>query len=353
MRDKDVPLAPRSRTAPVIYQAELFPADGSKTLRWRDRHHSWQRVEGERFNASRYHVVAVKIKEVSEECAAEAAEKEEKDQVTENGGQAEAEVIESGSADVAEEKKMTAEERARAFVKQHHYSGTCSVASQIYGLYEEDELIGVAILGIPPGRLVLPSVFPDLVPYTQCLELSRFVLLDRAPANSESWFLARVWELAARTDLCGIVSFSDPVIRLNADGVPICPGHVGTIYQAANATYLGKSQARNFYQLPDGQLLHPRMLQKIKKGDKGWQYAEKRLVLAGARPRLASEDPSVWLQQALREAGAFTIRHSGLHRYAFRIGERRRFIRLGKPSYPYPKRDSPDLTYPSIHNPSA
>jgi hypothetical protein len=31
------------------------------------------------------------------------------------------------------------------------------------------------------------------------------------PANGESWFLARCWEMAARQGVRGVVSFSDPV----------------------------------------------------------------------------------------------------------------------------------------------
>ena len=42
-------------------------------------------------------------------------------------------------------------------------------------------------------RRVLTAVFPDLEPYAESLELSRFVLAESVPANGESWFLARCW----------------------------------------------------------------------------------------------------------------------------------------------------------------
>ena len=46
--------------------------------------------------------------------------------------------------------------------------------------------------------------------------------------------------------------FSDPLPRTRADGTVVMPGHLGTIYQAANAVYTGRGTPRTLTLLPDG-----------------------------------------------------------------------------------------------------
>lgn len=152
---------------------------------------------------------------------------------------------------------------ARAFVCRHHYSASYPAARLAWGLFTDDEtladdgpLVGVAVLSVPMRTAVLTNVFPELEPFTESLELGRFVLTDDVPANAESWFLAQVWRQAAAAGLRGIVTFADPLQRqrtiadVDEDGQPttrietITPGHVGVIYQATNAVSLGRSTAR-------------------------------------------------------------------------------------------------------------
>lgn len=111
-------------------------------------------------------------------------------------------------------------------------------------------LVGVAVLSVPMRAQVLTDVF-DLEPYTEALELGRFVLTD-TPANAEFWMLSRVFELAADEGLRGLVSFSDPmprqreVLDIATDGAierrmeTLTPGHVGVIYQATNGRACGR-----------------------------------------------------------------------------------------------------------------
>src|SRR5207244_562994 len=75
---------------------------------------------------------------------------------------------------------------ARTFVEVNHYSATYPAARLRFGLYDGPFLVGVAVLGVPMQPRVLTMVFPDLEPYTESLELSRFVLADSVPANGES-----------------------------------------------------------------------------------------------------------------------------------------------------------------------
>jgi hypothetical protein len=86
----------------------------------------------------------------------------------------------------------------------------CFVAERLsWGLHQGDELVGVAVFGVPSNEAVLTNVFPDLEPYRSTLVLSRFVLLDEVPGNGETWFLGQVFPAAADEGLRGVVSFAD------------------------------------------------------------------------------------------------------------------------------------------------
>jgi hypothetical protein len=229
------------------------------------------------------------------------------------------------------------EAHARAFVEANHYSASYPAARLRFGLYDGPWLVGVAVLGVPMQRRVLTAVFPDLEPYAESLELSRFVLAEAVPANGESWFLARCWELAGRQSVRGVVSFSDPVPRRTADGELVFPGHLGVIYQASNAEYLGRTTPRRVLLLPDGRVLSERALSKVRGDEQGHAYVERELVRFGAARRRAGEDGAAWLREAFRAAGVRALRHGGNHRYAFRVGARRRLVAVGLPAAAYPK----------------
>lgn len=216
---------------------------------------------------------------------------------------------------------------ARAFVEQHHYSGSYSGDLQRYGLWHHARLVGVAVLGNGGFSRVLTNPFPDLEPYSESAELSRFVLLDEVPGNAESWFLAEAFRQAAALGMRGIVSFSDPQPRTTAAGHLVMRGHVGTIYQASNATYTGRATSRTIYLLPDGRVFNEQSLGKIRLQKQGARYAEAELVRFGARPREDGEDPRSWLRQALVDAGCRRVRHPGNHRYLFTLANPRLSVR--------------------------
>jgi len=188
------------------------------------------------------------------------------------------EPIESRRYEVA---SIADDRTAKAFVVAHHYSGTYPAARFRFGLYRRHELVGVAVFSVPanPRSLaVLPGSAADSV------ELGCFVLVDDVPANGESWFLGRCFAQLRREGLAGVGSFSDPVLRTDAAGCVVFGGHLGTIYQAHNATYRGRSRAELRRVLPDGSVVHNRALTKIRNRRRGWRYAVAQLVRAGARP---------------------------------------------------------------------
>lgn len=211
------------------------------------------------------------------------------------------------------------EATARAFVTRHHYAASYPAARLRYGLWEHTgALVGVAVLSVPVRREVLTGPFPQLEAYQESLELGRFVLLDRVPANGESWFLGQLFHEAARDGVRGLVSFSDPVARTTADGATIFPGHLGVIYQATNAHYLGRSRPRTLTLRADGTVLNERTIAKAKSGERGCDYARAQLEDAGETRQL---------------------RHGGNHRYCFILGNKRerRALTRDLERQPYPK----------------
>lgn len=205
------------------------------------------------------------------------------------------------------------EDDAKNFILQHHYSGSYPNARRRYGLFWGPLLVGVAVFSHPVNEAIF-APFPG--ERGQCLELGRLVLLDRVPSNAESWFIARCFDLLRREEMLGVVSFSDPVPRETAAGLLITPGHVGTIYQATNAIYTGKSKARPCLLLPDGTMFHERSIAKIRARDSRWESAAKPLVLAGAVPLHPDEDAAAWVKRWATELCRPLV-HGGNHRYYF------------------------------------
>jgi hypothetical protein len=259
---------------------------------------------------------------------------------------------------------------AREYVVQHHYAHSYPADSRRFGLFLDDPeegiaLVGVAVFGIPAQPKVLLSAFPGLIAVEQSLELSRFVLegaprpagldaaagvargagvgvVDRAPANSETWFLARAMSSLAATGVRGVISFADPVPR-RVNGELVFGGHCGTIYAAHNAVFAGRSTTRTLTILPDGSSLNARSAQKVRSQEQGHDHVERRLMSFGARCPRAGENPRSWLAQALVDVGATRLRHRGCYRFLWTLGGPRQRARtqLGfQAQKPYPK--SPD-----------
>jgi hypothetical protein len=207
---------------------------------------------------------------------------------------------------------------AKRFVVAHHYSASYPAARRRFGLYRGDELVGVAVFSVPASSTVLAGLPGD---DQERAELGRFVLLDHVPANGETWFLGRAFELLRREGFASVVSFSDPHPRTTTTGRVVMPGHVGTIYQAHNAIYLGRARRDTLRLLPDGRTIHSRALAKIRARDRGWRYSATIFESLGARPLRASEDASAWVDRCVAKYTR-SIRHPGNHRYGWVLDRR-------------------------------
>jgi hypothetical protein len=232
---------------------------------------------------------------------------------------------------------VATDREARGFVERHHYSGSYPAARARFGLYRGAELVGVAVLSQPASQAALQAALPLPIPMTARTELGRFVLLDDVPANGESFFLARVFELAKARGFLAIVAHSDPEPRTRSDGSVVFPGHVGTIYQATNALYRGRTVARTWRLLPDGTVLSARALSKLRARDRGWPYVVDLLVSHGASE--PAGDWAAWCTAAVRSVSR-TYRHPGTHRYVWSL--ERSLRRHLAASAPYPKQKRMD-----------
>lgn len=224
------------------------------------------------------------------------------------------------------------DDTAKAFVLAHHYSGSYPAARWRFGLWHHEALEGVAVFSHPCNDRVLTNVFPGSA--TDSVELGRFVLLDRVPGNGETWMLGQCFRLLRREGLAGVVAFSDPCKRTNRFGASVFAGHIGTIYQAHNATYLGRGTARTLNLLPDGTILSERAQQKVRAAERGYPYVLRRLVEFGAeQPRsCAPGQLTRWLHDWKKRL-CRCVRHDGNHRYAWALN---RHVTLPQ-SLPYPK----------------
>lgn len=220
---------------------------------------------------------------------------------------------------------------AKRFVCAHHYSGSFPAAVQRFGLYTRDNLVGVAVFSVPMTDAVITNVLP--CPPREAPELGRFVLLDSVPGNGESFFLARCFDLLRRIGYAGAVSFSDPVPRTRLDGTRVFAGHVGTIYQATNARYVGRGQPRTLQLLPDGSVLSARTISKIRRGptEQGFDYAVRQLTRWGADA--PGRDHVAWLKRWMLRL-CRPLRHGGNHKYVWALDRRLPILRTAQP---YPK----------------
>jgi hypothetical protein len=123
-------------------------------------------------------------------------------------------------------------------------------------------------------------------------ELGRLVLLDddALATNAESWFIARAFRLRnAKPEVRGVLAFCDPVERKDVDGTVTKPGHCGIAYRASGSSLVGRSAARHLLLAPTGRVISGRALSKLRRGERGADYAERQLRDNGAPPRSVLE----------------------------------------------------------------
>jgi hypothetical protein len=232
------------------------------------------------------------------------------------------------------------ESTAKAFTVAHHYAASYPAARFRAGLFVQgrasrESLVGVAVFSVPMSQGVIPRWFAGLRP-AEGVELGRLVLLDDVASNAESWFVARALRLLrAELGVDGVLSYSDPIQRVDAAGNVVKRGHIGTVYQALNAAYLGRAAPRTEILSRDGRCVSRRALSKLRNDESGAAYAYQQLRALGAPERRPFEGGKEFAERALREGRFRAVRHPGNHTYAWWLGERR--ARPAWEPMPYPK----------------
>lgn len=215
---------------------------------------------------------------------------------------------------------------AKTFVERHHYSKTCSPTAHPFGLFYRGELVGVACYGPLASMNAHNFVFPTLTA-TEGVTLGRFVLIENAGYNAESWFIGRCHDLLPARGVVAIDSCADPRW-----------GHIGQIYQATNGQHVGRTNRATIHVFEDGTELSNRTEGKARRGEVGRAYAIQQLVERGATPPARRENMEQWVER-WRRALTRPMRHAGKYRYMWCLDRRRRREVLAR---------HPDLDYPKI-----
>ena len=231
---------------------------------------------------------------------------------------------------------------AAPFVREHHYAGAMPVARLSVGLFANGrvgrpELVGVCVFSHPVNNASIPKTAGLADPRAAC-DLGRLVILDSQGANSESFLVARAFRLLRRQkpEILSVISYADPVRRVDADGHVFLPGHVGGLYAVMGSRYTGRSSPRVDLILPDGRPISSRAISKIRNAECGQRYAMEDLIRAGARAPRLGEDRGEWLASLERTGFLTRRRHPGCHAYLFPLTRAVRIAARKVPSLPYP-----------------
>lgn len=134
---------------------------------------------------------------------------------------------------------------AAPFVKQHHYSASMPVAQLSVGLFRNgpagsSELVGVCVFSVPVNDASVAKSAGLQTPRAAC-DLGRLVLLDDVGGNGETFLVARALRLLRRErpQILSVISYADPVRRVDLAGRAFLPGHVGTLYAVMGSLYGG------------------------------------------------------------------------------------------------------------------
>jgi hypothetical protein len=124
-------------------------------------------------------------------------------------------------------REVTSQE-ATKMVVEFHYLHRRASAMHCFGLFDGEEMIGCVIYGKPASPSLCVGVCGK-EESDKVIELTRLWIRDNTPKNTESFLIGRSLRLLPKQkDI--IVSYAE-----------IDAGHLGTVYQATNWIYTGKS----------------------------------------------------------------------------------------------------------------
>ena len=108
---------------------------------------------------------------------------------------------------------------------ENHYLHTKASCVHGFGLFYEDKIIGVILYGNPTAPTTIDICGGQ--ERKNVIEITRLWIADGTPKNTESYFIGNTIKMVDKEI---IVAFADPEYN-----------HIGTVYQASNFIFTGKS----------------------------------------------------------------------------------------------------------------
>jgi hypothetical protein len=234
---------------------------------------------------------------------------------------------------------------AAAYIAANHYARSAPPQILSVGLFDTNgigpaSICGVCRFSVPMSQAAIPARTGQ--PPEHGCELGRLVLDESVPGNGESWFVARAFRLLLqeKPHIRAVISYSDPEPRYRADSSVVKRGHIGVVYQALNAFYLGRSAPRTLLMANDGTVVSERAMSKLRNDERGAGYVYEQLRRLGAPPVARGESGREYLTRVAALPIFRRLRHPGNLTYAWALGSRddRRIVERGMPrALPYPK----------------
>jgi hypothetical protein len=151
------------------------------------------------------------------------------------------------------EVKLIPNKLSYSFLLEIHYAKRIPSISYCFGLYDNEELIGVITYG-KPASATLRNGVAGKENAAKVYELNRLCLKYNRK-NEASFLVARSLKLLPKNLI--IVSFADT-----------SQNHVGTVYQATNFKYYGLSAKRTDWALKSKPHLHGQTVSDMSRGQK-------------------------------------------------------------------------------------
>ena len=192
---------------------------------------------------------------------------------------------------------------AEPWLMEKHYARRMCPISYAFGLYENDQLIGVVTYGVPSSSALRKGICgPDYI--KNVIELNRLCCDNRK--NLASLLVGRSLKLLPRPLI--VVSYAD-----------IEQGHIGYVYQATNFIYTGLSAKRTDWKIKGKEHLHSATIGDMSRGQ---------------------ENRAQWMRDKFGD-DFYLKERSRKHRYIFFVGgkyQKKRMLQdLNYEIEPYPK----------------
>jgi hypothetical protein len=182
-----------------------------------------------------------------------------------------------------------------------HYAKRIPTISYAFGLYEDDDLVGVVTYGTPSAAPLRNGLAGEDLAHL-VLELNRLVF-KRQVKNGASELVGKSLKLLPRPSI--VVSYADT-----------SQGHIGYVYQACNFLYTGLSAKRTDWKVKGMEHLHGQTIADMSKAAAGGERGARANFMREKfgddfyledRPRkhryifvCGSKGQRAWLETALR-----------------------------------------------------